>query len=485
MSDFTVTPEFDGMMMALFEMPDPETAFVSSLREQFVTTGAARAGKNINGRRIFSVNPRLAWGVIMGLALVVIVLLGTSPSIATALNRLLRYIPNAGSVEQSTTLRMLAESLKVQREDTVVSVEQLVAGGEKTVVVYRHVEPAVDYEQFVPPSEYKADRPALILPDGSRLEVKFGRRLPSDGNGILYALEFDSVPPDVMDLTLSLTRLAGLPPGAGPEDWEIPLKLKPAPEGTGYPVMEMPETVLPQPTPAAREPEAPVNIDESEISLEIENYVEVPDGYILEGSLRWTDPGISEFGVTPQTEFLRAANGNEVPWEVTAPVTLTIPEPQKYILAYKLTGKDFVWPLTLLVETVEVRKPANVEFQFEPGYDLAPDQTVELGIEFPIGENTLYVDSAQIQEGFGDMAILVFTMRADNPQVIGATLSDMENSTGGGGGGVPSIPEQGIFTSKIYYENGLPVMPITITVRDIALLVEGPWQVMWEPVANP
>jgi hypothetical protein len=240
MSEFTFTPEFDGIMMALFEMPEPNVAFVNSLREQFVTTGAARTGRNINGRRIYSVNPRLAWGIIIGLVFVVIVLLGSSPTVATALKQLLRYIPNVGYIEQSSTLRMLVEPVHIQHQDATVTIEQLVTGDEKTVLVYRHVEPAVDYEQYVPPSEYKTDRPALILPDESRLEVRLGRRLPSDGNGVLYALEFDPVPPDVMELTLSLTRLAGLPPGAGPEDWEIPLKLKPAPEGTGYPVIEVP-----------------------------------------------------------------------------------------------------------------------------------------------------------------------------------------------------------------------------------------------------
>ena len=86
MSEFTVTPEIDGMMMALFEMPEPDTSFVSSLRDQFVTTGVAKAGRNTVRMRIFPAHPRLAWGVILGLVLVIITLLGTSPSVATALN---------------------------------------------------------------------------------------------------------------------------------------------------------------------------------------------------------------------------------------------------------------------------------------------------------------------------------------------------------------------------------------------------------------
>ena len=359
MFELPVTPEFDEMMIALFEMPEPETSFASDLREQFVTTGAAMADRNKIGARIIPVSPRLAWGAVLGLILVVLMLLGTAPSVATALKRLLRYIPNAGSVEQSTTLRMLAEPIHVQREDVTVTVEQLVAGGEKTVVVYRHIGPEVDYEQYVPPSEYKDDRPALILPDGSRLEVRFGRRLPSNGNGILYALEFDPIPSDVMELTLALTRLAGLPPGAGPEDWEIPLKLKPAPEGTGYPVIEVPETAPVQPSPVGGEFKSIAGYG---ISLAIEKYAELPDGYLLEGSLRWTDPRISEFGVIPLKTYLLDANGNEVAREDAVSETTPAWNSKFYPLAYKLTGKDYAWPLTLVVDAVEVRFPANAQF---------------------------------------------------------------------------------------------------------------------------
>ena len=482
MSEISVTPEFDGMMKDLFKMPEPETSFVSSLRAQFVITGAVRTGENTVRTKVFPIKSRFAWGVILGLVLVVIVLLGTSPSVATALKRLLRYIPNVGSVEQSTTLRMLAEPVRVQREDAIVSIEQLVAGDERTVVVYRHVEPAVDYEQYIPPSEYKDDRPALILPDGSRLDVRFGRHLPSDGNGILYALEFAPIPSNVMEFTLALTRLAGLPPGAGPEEWEIPLKLKPAPEGTGYPVIEVPETAPVQPGPVGGESESVAGYG---ISLGIEKYVELPDGYLLEGSLRWTDPGISEFGVTPLRTYLLDANGDEVPREDTISELMPASDAKYYPLAYKLTGKDFAWPLTLVVDAVEVRFPTKAEFQFDLDPNMGTEQIVDLNIDIPIDNDVIHVDLVRVLKHFDDTAALEFALRADNPQLIGVTLIDKENMSGGGGGGVPRIPDRGVFTSTIYYENGLPSSPVTVMVKDIALLVEGPWQVTWEPVANP
>jgi hypothetical protein len=482
MSELPATPEFDGLMMALFEMPEPETSFASALREQFVTTGAARKDRNKIVARFFPVSPRLAWGAVIGLVLAILMLLGTAPSVATALKRLLRYIPNAGSVEQSTTLRMLAEPVQVQREDVTVTVEQLVAGGERTVVVYRHVEPAVDYEQYVPPSEYKDDRPALILPDGSRLEVRLGRRLPSDGNGILYALEFDPIPSDVMELTLSLTRLVGLPPGAGLEDWEIPLKLKPAPEGTGYPVIEVPETRSDQPSPGSGEFEQTARYG---ISVAIEKYAEMPDGYLLDGSLRWTDPDIPEYGVIPLATYLLDANGNDVLQEDGVSELMLASDSKRYPLAYKLTGKDFEWPLTLLVDAVEVRFPSSAEFRFDFDPNMDAEQIVDLNIDIPTDNSVIHVNSVRMFRNFDGTVGLEFALRADDPQVIGVTLIDKENmSGGGGGGGVPPIPDRDVFTSTIYYENGPPSSPVSVMVKDIALLVEGPWQVTWEPAAN-
>ena len=50
---------------------------------------------------------------------------------------------------------------------------------------------------------------------------------------------------------------------------------------------------------------------------------------------------------------------------------------------------------------------------------------------------------------------------------------------------VLAIPEGGVFTSTINYENSLPSSPVTVTVVDIALLEKGPWQVTWEPTASP
>ena len=482
MSEFTVTPEFDEKMMAVFAMPEPETAFVSSLREQFVTTGSARTGRNTVGMRIFPISPRLAWGVILGLVLVIIMLLGTSPSVATALKRLLKYIPNVGSIEKSTTMRMLTDPVRKQREDAIVTVEQVVAGSEKTVVVYRHVEPEVDYAHYAPPSEYKDNPPALILPDGSRLEVHIGHHLPSNGNGILYALEFDPIPSDAMELTLSLTRLVGLPPGAGPEEWEIPLKLKSAPEGSGYPVIEVPETAPVQPSPISGESESVAGYG---ISLAIEKYAELPDGYLLAGSLRWTEPSIPEYGVTPLAIYLLDANGNEVSREDALSEITPASASKHYPLAYKLIGKDFAWPLTLLVDAVEDRFPANEEFQFDLDPNMDTEQIVNLNINVPMDNNVIHVDSVRKFKNFDGTAVLEFALRADNPQLIGVTLTDKNSMSGGGGGGVPRIPDGGVFTSTIYYDNGIPSSPITVIVEDISLLVEGPWQVTWEPAANP
>ncbi len=97
------------------------------------------------------------------------------------------------------------------------------------------------------------DRPALLLPDGSRLEVVTGRRQSADNGSIRYALEFGPLPLNVTTATLQLDRLAGMPPELSPKDWSIPLRFKPGdPSAILFPVTVYEPTASATPTAAAR-----------------------------------------------------------------------------------------------------------------------------------------------------------------------------------------------------------------------------------------
>ncbi|MDO9302843.1 MAG: DUF4179 domain-containing protein, partial [Anaerolineales bacterium] len=112
---------------------------------------------------------------------VVIVLLALSllTGVVYAIGRLTGYIPGIGFV-QTNSLRVLAEPVSQTREEITVTIEQVVANSEKTIIVYNHNATNPELPTYQYPDTVKDDRPALILSDGSRLDVRVGRRMASD-----------------------------------------------------------------------------------------------------------------------------------------------------------------------------------------------------------------------------------------------------------------------------------------------------------------
>ena len=158
----------------------------------------------------------LAWKFALVLLVVLALLVSFSPQVVNALRGLFGYIPNVGVVDQSVAVLILDEPVQATLGDIPLTVERAFATRVKTVVVYQYkVQPwdGKKYQQAESP-----DRPALLLPDGRRLEVVTGLRQSADNGAIRYALEFGPLPLNVTTATLQLDRLAGMPPELSPKD---------------------------------------------------------------------------------------------------------------------------------------------------------------------------------------------------------------------------------------------------------------------------
>src|SRR6185436_13400731 len=114
-----------------------------------------------------------------------------------------------GIVESGSTLRTLEKPFTIEQENIELNIEQVVASSDKTVIVYNYVVPAQDSIADMFPGE-STDEPALVLPDGTQLDVQVGRRMSTDGlainqgTPIRYSLEFPPLPADVTEVTLEL-----------------------------------------------------------------------------------------------------------------------------------------------------------------------------------------------------------------------------------------------------------------------------------------
>lgn len=400
-----------------------------------------------------------------------------------AVGRLTGYIPGIGFVETSS-LRVLVEPVSQTREGITVTIEQVVANSERTIIVYNHNATNPELPTYKYPDTVKGDRPALILSDGSRLDVRVGRRMASDGARTQYSLEFPPLPVDVMDVTLELTRLAGMLPGIAPEDWQIPLQLKPAPEGTVLPLIELPETgsgngsgieagTPSLPTP----PEADPNYG---IQMSLESFVPLDDGYLLIGKMQWFEKDYPAYAVNPVTDSIKLtdANGKDVYSELV--YGLEVPQNEEYVsyIAIKTIGTDFTAPLTFSMDRVAVSM-YPVSFSFDPGANPKAEQTWMINQGFQLAVSTVRILSVRLLGlDSGDIAFQ-FDVQVD-PQAVGDLYLGMPiNQCMGGGGGYPNEHSNVIQVYVPTCRTALPAGPLEVRI-DGAMLW-GQWQAAWQP----
>lgn len=490
-------PEFESQVRKAMDVPEPDAEKLDALREHFIALGAAslrtdrgadsgsnpyRPEKESKMKRInFRMSPRLAWGLALLVLAILFALAFSSPTVVNALRRLLGYIPGVGVIDQSqtisSTILALEEPVTIQREGVTLTVEFAIATSEKTTILYRHAEPPVDFNNYLPPETYPEDRPVLRLPDGNVLDIIAGRRQPSNGVEILYALDFPPLPEGVTQVTLELTRLSALPPGLAPENWEIPIRFTPIDlahviipvvEYEPTPTFQVPTENLPQPTPAFG------------ASITLERYVELPDGYLLMGSFQWTDTSIPPYTLALDMPVITDADGRKVEYDFGDADAYPQPNELRQYWAYKTITKDFTPPLKLEFH-VQMREQANAEFQFDPGANPQTGQTWDLNLNVPVNGRILKVVSVTHYEPIPDIHNFDFVMSSDT-DIVGAMIIESNHPPmggGGGGGGSPQVNAP--FTSGLSFEGQIPSGPLTIVVTSLDVLLPGDWTITWQP----
>lgn len=495
MPEYTFPPEFESQVREAMDVPEPDAQAMDVLRAQFIARGMAalkadlqpdsalnpfRPEKETNKmkRTKFFSFPRLAWGVVLLVIASLVALAFSSPEVVNALQRLFGYIPGVGVVEQTPPIRALAEPVVIERDGVTLTVEFAISTIEKTTIIYRHVGTPVNLENYPPPQALFEDSPLLRLPDETSLDIISARRQPAENPGIVYALDFPPLPEGIDKVTLELSNLAGLPPGSGPENWEIPIRFVvtdgahvvfPVVEYEPTPAIQPSAESLPQMTPAFG------------ASITLDQYVELPDGYILIGNFQWTDASIPQYGMMLGIPVITDAAGRQIEYEFADVDTYPEPEELRQYWAYKIPTKDFVPPLKLEFY-VQKREQANAVFQFEPGSNPQNGQAWDLNLEVPVNGRILKVISVTHYEPIPDIHNFDFVMSSDS-DIVGAMVIEANHPPmgGGGGGGIPQ--ENASFTSGISLEGNIPNGPLTILVTSLEVLLPGDWTITWNPPA--
>ena len=122
---------------------------------------------------------RFAFAGLLTLA-IILASLFTIPSAATAMKRLLGYIPGIGLVENDVQLRILKEPVQTRRGETTITVLQGAADTQHTTLVYQvEAIPAAEISAETKATGTCHELPELLLPDGSRMqgEAEAGKQL--------------------------------------------------------------------------------------------------------------------------------------------------------------------------------------------------------------------------------------------------------------------------------------------------------------------
>jgi hypothetical protein len=189
--------------------------------------------------------------------------------------RMFGYVPGIGFVDFENA-RVLAAPVAVSRDGITLRVEQVVSQKDRTVV-------AISSEGLPPEdrlwprddkSGEKADFTArLRMPDGSVLEMKTWTLRLGAGT-----LTFAPIPDGIYRTTLEVKRLPLVPSGAAPEDWAVPLELRPA---TGELVAEL--------FPPTYAPEAAVDTHHN-ITLRVLEVAQTAERTVLRLQVQWPHP---------------------------------------------------------------------------------------------------------------------------------------------------------------------------------------------------
>ena len=496
MNERKPSPEFENLLRNVIAAPAPEADFVKALGDRLEQEANAKS------RISFGVNLRWAWGIAIALIVLAVGLLTVTPQGAAGMQRLLGYIPGLGLVEQGVMLRILEQPVTSKRDAVQLTVEQGVIDAEKTAILvrveglYNAPDPLTDDVQFC------RQMPQLVLPDGETLMIEAAEGYGWE-SGYTQRMQFPSIPIDVYDVALELPCLQ-IVPGDWPTDWRIPLRFIQARDSDLVPVIELPGTPTPEPMEAtpigeatqesgSEQAEATASPDTGgeisgskfDISISVDQYAELEDGYVLMGSVNWSDDDIREYGVMIDKLHIIDANGEVVNSSEVSPNQWPAPEEKRSAWAYQIEGKDHAWPLTVVLDSVLVQiiTPEPLSFQFDPGPNPQVDQSWELNLDIPVADDILTIKSARAMPGFfgNDSVGYEFTMESKG-SVVGAMLVDQEEPPMGGGGGGGGGPGGGTFVGSVQYQRAqLPGGPRTIRLENLTLIKFGPWRVSWSP----
>ncbi|MEA4811716.1 MAG: hypothetical protein VB108_03985 [Anaerolineaceae bacterium] len=438
---------FEEEIVRSFAIPAPRPAFKQTLALAFQ--------KQHRPRPFFLSRASWCWNLAAALTLLLCaVFLAVGPRrVLAQIQTWLGYVPGRGYIELNTPLRVLAQPVKVTREDVTVEVLSALLTEKETFV---------DYTVFGVPAEalpkQESSRgcdapPFLLLPDGQKL--------------IRRNSSYPAIPNNFSSAILNIPCIANTLPGKAPENWQLPLSfVLGAQVPVSMPVVEEAPTAQSAQT-ASTETAAP---SENNFALNIIRVIETPKGYIVLGTV----PNLhgNERYQTLQSPTLTDAQNKQIAARLPIESNLLTPSElsayagqglELWQLEFDITGVTF--PITIhypLQQTLHEDSELTANLAVDLGQNPELGRAVVLNKEVQLGSQTFTLLSVTPQHnGYS------FSVQMRGKQTFVGIEIEGAQAVGAGGG---LNPETKVLNTSTVFESR-PQSPFIL--RFSHLITEG------------
>lgn len=451
--------EIEKDIQKILTSPEEGKEFLSSLRNQLMQQHPVASPKP----GLFILKPVWIGTFIFVIALTSILIIGPQKVYASFM-KWLGYIPGVGLVEQDSAIRILAEPVSLTQVGITISVNQAILTERETRLEYGI--------SGVPLSAYPEGetingcivQPFLQLPDGTEISLT------------------DPVPNEFNAATFVMTCIFNTLPGSVPTNWKIDLRFVPAP-----PDFEILPVVDISPTEPSQEE---IQFTQTDIVPEItektpfaivniEQYIETADGYILLGVVRPTIAEGEWLQITGPA-VIRDANDQKINYEYPTDIQNhnQVDEPTNGggSFAAQIKGAGVTFPVSIdfsgvVISPVDPQATAKLTVEVgenpQPGDVIEINQTVDL-VGYPIKLLSMTVDS---RNGYSFHIDPGESLSSVSVQISG------NQAIGGGGGAAWGGP---FHTSLSYME--LPTGQLEIVFNNPMKTSETEtWTTTWKP----
>ena len=458
--------------------PQPDANFLDQLEHQLIRQSVPESA-TITKRRFFPRSWRTdlsqvvrtrRWVVIFIVAFIFLVgsIGAFGPErVLAAVRGLIGYLPGTGFVQDSETSRVLAAPVSHTRDGVTVTVDEVVADTQSTRIKL-HIEGIRNLRMIIENGPGEPTGPSrLAMIDGTAIELKGSSFQYFDTPWMTAEMTYAPLPINISEVILTFAQIPGIPPGKAPEDWSLPLQLKPGSESSRL---------------VAATPASITGAELAGTSLTVESIAQLEGRTALKVRLNVApELGHPDWGWGDRLQLIDAA-GRPVPWlgqpkadpgqsgVVTGEVKALAP------------GGNYTLYLKGPIELIQRVDPEPAsQFTFDPGPDPQIGQSWVLDQTFQVNGHPLHLIGAQLNTGKDGTGFnLTFSFELQSG-VSTAMVYPLDNQVTAQRYGPGDLLTQGKFTLlRPWLEfKEMPNVPLTFQVNQISILVEGDWEVQW------